>query len=342
MLLSLFSGCGGLDLGFERAGLRPCLALERRSSSVASWNANRPSNQVSHQADLSKANLGTIEKSFGRLERVSAVVGGPPCQSFTRANSRRRPGDARARLTGKFISIALQLHRYRQPLDFIVMENVRELRKERDGRYLSSQIARLRNAGFRVEAIDLNALAFGVPQNRHRLFVIAIREDLAGLSAKHFLSSISPVRTVREAIAHLPDPAHFELVPRGQEPAFHPNHWCMTPRSQRFFDGSLSPGDSSRRSFKTLHWDRPSIAVSYGHREVHVHPNTCRRLSILESMLLQGFPESFVLKGSLSDQIDQVSEAVPPPLAEAVAVGVLKSIDSSQNQMCDNACSLSL
>ena len=59
--------------------------------------------------------------------------------------------------------------------------------------------------------------------------------------------------------------------------------------------------------------------MSYGHREVHVHPNGTRRLSVFEAMRLQGFPDSYVLEGSLSAQIDQVSEAVPPPMAQAVA-----------------------
>ena len=93
----------------------------------------------------------------------------------------------------------------------------------------------------------------------------------------------------------------------------------MRPRSPRFFNGSLKAGHVSGRSFKTLRWDAPSITVAYGHREVHVHPGGKRRLSVFEGMRLQGFPESYELEGSLSSQIDQVSEAVPPPLAKAVA-----------------------
>ena len=97
----------------------------------------------------------------------------------------------------------------------------------------------------------------------------------------------------------------------------------MNPKSPRFFNGSLSEGYVSGRSFKTLAWNAPSITAAYGHREVHVHPNGRRRLSVFEAMKLQGFPDAYVLDGTLSAQIDQVSEAVPPPLAEAVAKSIM-------------------
>lgn len=100
----------------------------------------------------------------------------------------------------------------------------------------------------------------------------------------------------------------------------------MTPKSPKFFDGSLTSARSSGRSFKVLDWDKPSYTVSYGHREVHVHPDGRRRLSVFEAMLLQGFPREFELLGTLSDQISQVSEAVPPPLAEAVAHAIREAL----------------
>ena len=102
----------------------------------------------------------------------------------------------------------------------------------------------------------------------------------------------------------------------------------MKPKSQRFFDGSLAEGYSSARSFKTLAWNEPSITASYGHREVHVHPEGTRRLSVFEAMLLQGFPKQYVLEGTLSAQIDQVSEAVPPQLAHAIATTIRSAFET--------------
>ena len=103
----------------------------------------------------------------------------------------------------------------------------------------------------------------------------------------------------------------------------------MNPRSDKFRSGTNEPGHHLGRSFRRLHWDEPSLTVAFGHREVAVHPDGTRRLSILEAMLLQGFPSSYVLRGTLSDQIRLVSDAVPPPLAEALALAVAASLDSN-------------
>ena len=133
-------------------------------------------------------------------------------------------------------------------------------------------------------------------------------------------------QTVKDAIGDLSEPVRFTRGLNPKDFPHHPNHWCMMPKSRRFSDGSLSEGDSSARSFKTLAWNKPSITASYGHREVHVHPNRERRLSVFEAMKLQGFPDDYVLEGPLSGQIDQVSGAVPPPLAEAVAKSIATAI----------------
>ena len=208
------------------------------------------------------------------------------------------------------------------------MENVKELEEARAGRLLGAEISRLEAAGFSVYLLQLNAKDFGVPQNRLRLFLVALNRSL--LKAEYYLPPVPQRRslTVKDAIYGLPEPVSFREAARYKSFPRHPNHWCMTPLSPRFFDGSLKPGQWSSRSFKTLSWDEPSIAVSYGHREVHIHPEGKRRLSVFEAMKLQGFQDSYVLEGTLSAQIDQVSEAVPPPLAEAVA-----------RSLADNCCS---
>ena len=71
-----------------------------------------------------------------------------------------------------------------------------------------------------------------------------------------------------------------------------------------------------------LSWDKPSRTVAYGNREIHVHPSGLRRISIYEAMLLQGFPENFELKGNFSEQVTQISNAVPPPVSLAIAKSI--------------------
>ncbi len=99
----------------------------------------------------------------------------------------------------------------------------------------------------------------------------------------------------------------------------------MQPRSPRFDNPESENGEG--RSFRRLTWDTESPTIAFGHREIHIHPSGRRRLSIFEAMLLQGFPEKFVLEGNLTEQVQQISNAVPPPLARSVASAVTRALD---------------
>ena len=324
MLLSLFSGCGGLDLGFEAVGFEIGLAYDIRSSSIESWNHNRQAHSRGHVADLLETGLAEMDAHHGGIFDPIGVIGGPPCQSFSRANSSRSPDDPRSKLVGRFFSIALDLHR-RRPLDFIMMENVPELDSKENQTVLERELKKLRKHGFRTRKFRADAALHSVPQKRNRLFALALSKD----AMERWLEPVgeSATKTVEDAIGGLPEPVQFRRGIKQDDIGFHRNHWCMAPKSRKFFDRSLAEGHTSTRSFKTLAWKEPSITVSYGHREVHVHPDGKRRLSVLEAMRLQGFPDDYVLRGSLSAQIDQVSEAVPPPLAEAVAASIMSALE---------------
>ena len=327
MLLSLYSGCGGLDLGFEQAGFDIGLAYDIRAGSIASWNRNRPGGARGYVADIRKIRLADMDRDFRGSFRPSGVIGGPPCQSFSRANVSRSADDPRSKLVRHFFTIALRLHRHRRPLDFVLLENVPDLAKAEGGQLLGREIERLRKHDFEVFDFLVDAAHHSVPQRRKRLFILALPKTKCPSRRWMPPDGTEGGRTVKDAICGLPSPAYFVRGLEPEEIPAHPNHWCMTPKSRRFFDGSLVEGDSSGRSFKTLAWNKPSITVSFGHREVHVHPNGNRRLSVFEAMRIQGFPDNYVLDGTLSAQIDQVSEAVPPPMAEAVAMSIRAALD---------------
>ena len=327
MLLSLYSGCGGLDLGFEQAGFDIGLAYDIRADSIASWNRNRAENPCGHVTDLREIRLGDMDRDHGGKFAPSGVIGGPPCQSFSRANSSASPDDPRSELMRRFFTIALEFHRRRQPLDFILMENVPDLANSRNIRLLEREIKRLEENGFDVRKFHVDAVYHSVPQNRMRLFVLALRKNTSAMKSWSRPVGNDERKTVGDTIRGLPSPTYFTRGIAQEEIPLHPNHWCMMPKSRRFFDGSLVEGYTSTRSFKTLAWNEPSITVSYGHREVHVHPDGKRRLSVFEAMRIQGFPDDYVLEGTLSTQIDQISEAVPPPLAEAVAMSIRTTLE---------------
>ena len=332
MLLSLYAGCGGLDLGFEDAGYEIGLAYDWNSDAVASWKGNRSGQERGHVADLRTICIRDMDRDFGGTFMPSAVIGGPPCQGFSRANHLRHRNDSRNALFRRFFTVALRLHRYRGPLDFILAENVPELEREPNAGILGREIERLATNGFDVRVFALDAARYSVPQRRKRLFVLALPSgSCAARLWKRPRANQHKQRTVRDAIEGLPDPTHYQRGLTQEQIPYHCNHWCMRPKSRKFFDGSLLAGDLFGRSFKTLSWDAPSVTVAYGHREVHVHPGGRRRLSVFEAMRLQGFPDEYVLKGNLSSQISQVSEAVPPPLAKALAesIRVSKGIEGA-------------
>jgi DNA (cytosine-5)-methyltransferase 1 len=328
LLLSLFCGAGGLDLGFERANFEIGLAFDKKADSVHSYNHNRPRPPKAYCADVGSIDLGMLDQLFGGTFKPEGLVGGPPCQSFSQANRSITDDDPRHRLPLVYASLLKRLND-RSPVKFFVMENVKGLRSGLHSHRLALFKKALGEAGFTVSEQLLNAADYGTPQNRERLFLVGLNSRLFGEAAWSAPPKAPPedrAPPVRSVLEGLPEPEHFSRTAKPNASRHHPNHWCMAPKSPRFSNGSLAPGDSSHRSFKTLSWDRPSITVAYGHREVHVHPGCHRRLSVHEAMLLQGFPPKYELIGSLSSQIDQVGEAVPPPMAEAVARSVSRLI----------------
>ena len=306
MILSLYSGCGGLDLGFERAGYTVGLAYDICPYAIASWNRNRSDGERGHTADLSTIRLQDMDRDHGGRFVPAGVIGGHPCQGFSRANHLRSSSDVRRKMVRRFFTTTLRFHRSRKPLKFILLENVPELAGKRHAGLLKRELERLSAYDFAVHPFLVNAVRHSVPQYRQRIFYLALPKT--GEVEQLWLPPVgeSPLKTVRETIGEVPDPAFFRRGMRPEDIPLHPNHWCMNPKSPKFANGSLKEGYFSGRSFKTLAWDTPSITVSYGHREVHVHPSGKRRLSVFEAMRLQGFPDNFVLEGTLSAQIDQV------------------------------------
>lgn len=317
-LLSLFSGAGGLDLGFERAGFSPRLAVDIASAAVQTYLRNHPGVRV-EQLDLLEVDPRDLVSLWDSVspDPPVGIVGGPPCQAFSVSNVYQRDDDERASLVDHYARIVAAFAREKGVL-FFVFENVPGLLRGRHrGRFIQF-CERCELAGFRLFTSVLDAARFGVPQYRKRLFVVGLHRD-TGIAHFEFPAGNERPPTVRETIGHLPEPWYFAPGLDPKKNPVHPNHWTLRPRSRKFGNGSLEPGSMQARSFRVLRWDAPSWTVAYGHREVHVHPSGHRRLSVYEALLLQGFPPEYILEGTLSQQITLVSDAVPPPVAEAVA-----------------------
>lgn len=316
-IVSLFSGAGGLDLGFRRAGYRLSFAVDLSPSAIDTHRRNFKGSK-SLAADLVQLGPeGVLAQLDGLLEPGApiGVIGGPPCQGFSRANTAAASNDPRNRLPLLYLKVVQALQE-EYNVEFVLFENVLGIRDTKHSVTFRRILSRFREIGLTPHVAEYSALDYGVAQTRNRVIISGFRDEAV---ARNFQPKKVEAKdlTVRSVIGQLPEPVFFARDLDRSAIPHHENHWTMKPVSKRF----LQPGGADRagRSFRRLRWDKPSPTVAYGHREIHVHPDGHRRLSIYEAMLLQGFPSDFVLEGPLSAQVEQVSNAVPPPLAEALA-----------------------
>jgi DNA (cytosine-5)-methyltransferase 1 len=322
-ILSFFCGAGGLDYGFSRERFRVLLACDNFPAAVASYNFNAK-RRIAHDVDLSVIEPDDLCTKIDKLSPdcpPEGIVGGPPCQGFSRANVQANPKDPRNLLPFRYAKILAALNE-RYALKFFVFENVMGLMTPKHtSRFQSIRMA-FRKAGFNIFHHDLDAQDFGVPQLRRRLFLVGLNKNLFPNSKFIFPAGHVRKTTVRDAIEGLPAPVFFERGLKATDIDYHPNHWTMKPKSEKFDKETPTDG----RSFRRLEWDEVSPTVAYGNREIHVHPEGGRRLSVHEAMLLQGFPPTYRLTGNFSQQITQVSNAVPPPVAQVLARAVRRAL----------------
>lgn len=323
-VLSLFAGAGGLDYGFVQAGFAPVMAIDRDKAATATYNANFEGN-VARCSDLAVLQASTLMSWLNDLPiKPKGIIGGPPCQGFSLGNLSPEVDDPRNLLPFRYCEIIAALNKS-IGIDFFVFENVLGLRSPKHRARLGEIIARLERAGFNVTHGELDAQHFGVPQCRRRIFLVGINRLKYPDQTLGLPTGTDTVRSVRSAIGDLPEPVFNSRGLTPKDIPYHPNHWASAPCSKRFEDQDFNTVNTGR-SFRRLDWDLPSWTVAYGNREIHIHPKGHRRLSVLEAMFLQSFPKKFVMTGNFCEQVQQVSNAVPPRVARAVASAIRKQL----------------
>jgi DNA (cytosine-5)-methyltransferase 1 len=322
-IVSLFCGAGGLDLGFKEAGFTISVAIDAAAAAIRTHTKNFPRSNavVGDLIQLQPAGVLDLVKEYLKPGQRIAVIGGPPCQGFSRANTGSLSNDPRNCLPKLYLEIVAELQSLYM-VEFIVFENVLGIRDKKHVKTYEALMQGIADLGFEVTEKELCSADFGVPQNRRRIV-------LSGMRIGQGYTPVKPrkrkgLQTVSDAIGGLTAPKFFKYGLEPKDIPVHPNHWTMQPKSPRFLNPAAEAGDG--RSFKRLSWSKASPTIAFGHREIHIHPDGRRRLSIYEALLLQGFPEEFVLEGNLSEQVEQVSNAVPPPLARSVALAVKRAL----------------
>lgn len=195
-IISLFSGAGGLDLGFEKAGFEIAMANEYDKTIWATYEKN-------HKAPLIKGDIRNV-KETDFPDEVDGIIGGPPCQSWSEAGSLKGIDDARGQLFFDYIRILKE----KQP-KFFLAENVSGMLANRHSEAVSNILLMFEECGYDVTLNLVNAADYGVPQDRKRVFYIGFRKDL-NINFK-FPEAITPLkeqkRTLRDTIEDLKDTA---------------------------------------------------------------------------------------------------------------------------------------
>ncbi len=315
-IVSLFSGAGGLDLGFEKAGFEIVFANEFDKNIWATYEKN-------HNALLDKRDIRQIPSE--QIPDCDGIIGGPPCQSWSEAGALRGINDERGKLFYEYIRILKD----KKP-KFFVAENVSGMLSDIHREAVQNIIKNFEDAGYLVSVTLVNAADYGVPQDRKRVFYIGTRKDL------NIKFSFPPPQekkhTLRDAIWDLQDsaiPAQKSNKTNGANCSIS-NHEYMT--------GGFSTIYMSRNRVRS--WDEQSFTIQAGGRHAPIHPQApkmtfisqnkrefvkgkehlYRRLSVRECARIQTFPDSFeFIYTDVVDGYKMIGNAVPIELAFCVA-----------------------
>ena len=335
-IVSLFSGCGGLDMGFRKADFNVVWANEYDKDIWSTYEHNHPDIFLERR-DIRKIASEEIPDCIG-------IIGGPPCQSWSEGGSQRGIDDDRGRLFLEYVRIL----KHKQPL-FFLAENVSGMLHKKHESALRNIIAAFEEAGYAVSFKLLNAKFYNVPQDRSRVIFIGYHVDLKKRFNFNSLVPDSCVSTLRDAIWDLREsaiPALANNKTRG-EACLLPNHEYMV--------GGFSSIYMSRNRVRS--WNEPSFTIQAGGRHAPIHPQASKmihvgkdqwifdpnslrpyqRLSVRECARIQTFPDDFIFYYErLADGYKMIGNAVPVNLSYALAQVIQKDLFEQNKDVIEN------
>lgn len=327
-LISLFSGAGGLDLGFTMAGFNIVAANEYDKSIWQTYEAN-------HSTPLIKGDISKIPSDA--FPACDGIIGGPPCQSWSAAGTLKGINDPRGKLFYEYIRILKD----KKP-KFFLAENVKGMMAKIHTEAVENILSQFKEAGYEVHLCLLNASDYGVPQDRQRVFYVGFRKDLK----VNFTSPQAHEQklTLRDAIWDLRKTA----IPALEKNKTNGNKCKVL--NHEYFIGSFSPMFMSRN--RVRQWHEPAFTVQASGRQCQLHPqapvmqkvdtdkhifapgkeNLYRRLSVRECARIQGFPDHFKFYyTNLNDGYKMIGNAVPVYLAYAIAQAIAQALEANKD-----------
>ena len=332
-IISLFSGCGGLDLGFEKAGFEIPVANEFDKTIFETFKINHPHTKLI-EGDVRQITKNDIEKYLGD-DNIDGIIGGPPCQSWSEAGALRGIEDARGKLFFEYIRILKEF----KP-KFFLAENVSGMLANRHSEAVKNIIFMFDEAGYDVSLTLVNAKNYSIAQERKRVFFIGFRKDLniKFNFPKGSTEEDETKLTLRDVIWDLKDSA---------VPALSRNyHNPESINNNEYFVGEYSPIFMSRNRVKD--WNEQAFTIQASGRQSQLHPSApkmvkvgkdkCefvkdkkdlyRRLTVREAARIQGFPDNFkFIYENVDNGYKMIGNAVPVNLAFEIACAIKKELE---------------
>lgn len=341
-----FCGPGGISLGLRWAGFDILLAFDHDKKAVETHNANIENS--ARVLDARKVSGEDILSMAGIMKGdLDLFAGGPPCQGFSKQKRGAHLGDDRNSLVVEFIRLTNEI----LPR-FFMFENVAIFGQKRGRKYVDDMNELLDD--YFLYPNFYNSADFGLPQTRERFVIVGRRKDqIANFSFPK--PTVSKWKTLAEVISGLPEPPEdftdhpnypnhqrarvtdinikrFSFVPQG-------GGWQDIPAEYRL--ECHKKADTSRGGwpdvYGRLDWNGQCPTITGGFdsftRGRYGHPSFDRPITPREAARIQGFPDSFIFRGTRADIRSQIGNAVPPPLAEAIGLEIARSLLASDGEM---------
>lgn len=337
-IIDLFCGCGGLSLGFEKAGFEIALAIDMWDDAVKTYNYNHK-NKVAECKDIHELDDEFLKK-FGQKENVVGVIGGPPCQGYSTVGT-RDINDPRNHLYLQYCRVVEAV----KPV-FFVIENVRGLLTLNNGMFRDDIINRFEQLGYKITYKLVNASDYGVPQNRQRVFFVGIKDAMfefpkekefkvSTLDALSDLPLLDDLQEHQEVYSYVSEPMneYQSLMRKSSDIIMNHNFTNHTEQTKEIIGMIKDGGKISdlpeeywgvrkyNKAFQRMNSQLPSNTIDTGHRN-YFHYKENRVPSVRESARIQSFPDDFTFLGSKTSQYKQVGNAVPPLLAYTIAEAI--------------------
>jgi len=317
--ISLFTGAGGLDIGFKEAGFNGLFALDIMPEAKETFSSHYPDEPYLVE-DIRKLSLSKI-RSYINDHKVDVIIGGPPCQGFSNMGN-KNSADPLNLLFESYVKIV----DFVRPTCFL-FENVKGLLTMFEGRYFKRVINSFLSIGYNLHFSLIDASTYGVPQKRERIIIVGSlleKQFLFPAPNKMAYGKLISYTNVGEALNDLMNKGdeipnqialnHSDIVTR---------RYKLIPEGGKLPKPENLPADIRRKNFGNtytrLNRQEVSSTIVPGNNALPVHPVLDRSLTPREAARIQTFPDNYIFKGDRRSQCIQVGNAVPPLMAAKLA-----------------------